>query len=94
VGSQMRNSGIWAEMARRKVQFHANEDWDKIKLWGLFSWGSIKRQRDNGELLCPGYTRENETVWCYPSREAWETKIKPLIEKHTLEELTRMAGWQ
>lgn len=30
---------IWAEMARRKNQFHKNEDWDKIRLWGLFKWG-------------------------------------------------------
>ena len=94
MGSQMRNSEIWAEMARRKVQFHANEDWGKIKLWGLFPWGSIKRQRDNGELLCPGYTRGNRTVWCYPSPKAWETKIKPLIEKYTLDELLQMAGWR
>ena len=93
MSSQLSERIIWAEMARRKVQFHPNEDWNKISLWGLFSWGSIKRQRDNGELLCPGYRRENRTVWCQPSPEAWETKIKPLIEKHTLEELLRMAGW-
>lgn len=93
MGSQMRNSEIWAEMARRKVQFHNNEDWDKIRLWGLFSWGSIKRQRDSGELLCPGYTRVNQTVWCVPSQEAWENKIKPLIEKYDLATLTRLAGW-
>ena len=94
MSSQLKESEIWAEMARRKVQFHANEDWDKIRLWGLFSWGSIKRQRDNGELLCPGYTRENKTVWAYPSKEAWETKIKPLVEKYTLDELLVMAGWR
>ena len=40
---------IWAEMARRKVQFY--------------------------------------------NQEAWETKIKPLIDQHTLEELTNLAGW-
>ena len=93
MGSQLREQVIWAEMARRKVQFHPNDEWSTIKLWGLFRWGAIKRQRDNGELLCPGYTRENRTVWCFPSPEAWETKIKPLIEKYTLDELTQIAGW-
>ena len=93
MGSQANVGVIWAEMARRKVQFHNNEDWDKIRLWGLFSWGAIKAQRDSGELLCPGYTRENKIVWCQPSKEAWETKIKPLIDKYSLERLTELAGW-
>jgi len=93
MSSQIRESEIWAEMARRKVQFHNAVEWDRVKLWGLFSWGGIKEQREKGELFCPGYTRENRTVWCYPSPEAWETKIKPLVDKYTLEELTRMAGW-
>ena len=93
MGSQIKNSEIWAEMARRKVRFHPNEDWDKIQLWGLFNWGAFKRQRERGELLCPGYARENRTCWCQPSKEAWETKIKPLIESHSLAELTQMAGW-
>ena len=30
---------IWAEMARRKNQFHKNEDWKDIQLWGLFRLG-------------------------------------------------------
>jgi len=93
MGSQMRDSEIWAEMARRKVQFHSGEEWNTIKLWGLFNWGAIKKQRDSGELLCPGYTAINKTVWCQPSKEVWETKIKPLIDKYTLEELTQLAGW-
>ena len=93
MGSQINEQAIWAEMARRKVQFHPNEEWDTIKLWGLFQWGGIKRQRDNGELLCPSYAKENRTVWCQPSKEAWENKIKPLIEKYTLLELQQMAGW-
>ena len=93
MSSQINDRELWAEMARRKVRFHNNEEWDKIKLWGLFEWGSIKKQRDNGDLSCPGYTEENKTVWCFPSQEAWETKIKPLIEKYSLEQLTELAGW-
>ena len=94
MGSQMNSKEIWAEMARRKVRFHNSEEWDTIKLWGLFAWGVIKKQRDSGELLCTGYRRENRIVWCFPSVAAWQTKIEPLIEKHTLEELTRLAGWK
>ena len=93
MSAQINESTIWAEMARRKLQFHADENWQDIKLWGLFSWGGIKRQRDNGELLCPDYTRENRTVWVYPSKEAYEKHIKPLLDNYTLEQLSRMAGW-
>ena len=91
--SYTRNSVIWAEMARRKVQFHPNEDWDQISLWGLFNWGTISRLLKRGLLNADGYRRENKVVWCRPSREAWEKHIKPLVENHTLDELSRMAGW-
>ncbi|KKK76584.1 hypothetical protein LCGC14_2862160 [marine sediment metagenome] len=92
MGSQMRDGEVWAEMARRKVRFHPGEDWDKIRLWGLFHWGAIKRQRDKGELITD-MRRENVTIWCWPSREAWETKIKPLIDNYSLDQLTSLAGW-
>ena len=88
----MKTLQIWSEMARRKVQFHDSEDWDKIVLWGLFLWDDIKNQLDRGELIT-FMQKENRTIWVNPSLEAWETKIKPLIENHTLEELNRMAGW-
>lgn len=88
----MRKSEIWAEMARRKVQFHANEEWDTIRLWGLFTWGSISKLLNTGELITD-MKKENHTVWVQPSKEAWETKIKPLIDKYSLDELTRLAGW-
>lgn len=84
---------IWAEMARRKVQFHANEEWDTIKLWGLFDWGTVSKLLKSGELLAPGYTRENKTIWVKPTRETWEKHIKPLVDTCTLEQLTQMAGW-
>jgi hypothetical protein len=84
---------IWAEMARRKVQFHPNEAWDQIALWGLFPYGAITPLCKRG-LLDRGDARpENRTVWCRPSKEAWENHIRPLIEKHSLAELTVMAGW-
>lgn len=88
----MKVSEIWAEMARRKVQFHPNEEWDMITLWGLFAWDTVKRQLDRGELIT-GMKKENRTIWVHPSKAAWERKIKPLIEKHSLDELTSLAGW-
>lgn len=83
---------IWAEMARRKLQFHKEEDWKSIRLWGLFSWGHISKQFKNGELLT-NMKKENRTVWVVPSEKAYNEKIKPLLEKYTLEELTILAGW-
>ena len=92
MGSRVANSQVWAEMARRKVQFHNDEDWQTIKLWGLFNWGGVRHLLEKG-LLITYMKKENVTIWVTPSKEAWETKIKPLIEQYTLEELTQMAGW-
>jgi hypothetical protein len=83
---------IWAEMARRKVQFHKNEKWNEISLWGLFAWQNVSRLIENGQLHT-NMKKENHTIWVTPSREAWEKKIKPLINKYSLDELADMAGW-
>lgn len=83
---------IWAEMARRKVRFHNDEEWDEIKCWGLFRWGDISRLLRDGRLRTT-MKKENRVVWVTPSKEAWESEIKPLIDKYSLEELTVMAGW-
>lgn len=88
----MRQDVIWAEMARRKVQFHENEEWDKISLWGLFNWGTVSKLLNKG-MLHTTMRKENKVVWVTPSKEAWESKIKPLIESHSLAELTKLAGW-
>ena len=88
----MKVSTIWAEMARRKLQFHRSENWDEISLWGLFFWSDVKRQLDRGELVTH-MKKENHTIWVTPSKEVWEEKIKPLIEKYSLTELTKMADW-
>lgn len=90
----MRQDEIWAEMARRKVQFHNNKEWDQISLWGLFNWGTITPLCRRGLLNRDGYTRENRVVWCKPSQEAWEKYIKPLVDQHHLAELTAMSGWR
>jgi hypothetical protein len=90
----LKNDIIYAEFARRKLQFHKDENWQDIKLWGLFSWGVIRRMIDDGRVLVDfPYRREHKTIWCRPSPETYEKHIKPLLEKYTLEELTKMAGW-
>ena len=87
----MKVDEIWAEMARRKVQFHTDEKWQDIRLWGPFNWDTVSRQIKRGELLIT-MTEENKVIWVWPSQKSWENKIKPLIEKHTIEELATMAG--
>lgn len=90
--SNLPKSQIWAEMARRKVQFHKDEEWDKIRLWGLFQWQAISKLIAKGELLTD-MKKENRILWVWPSKNSWEKHIKPLVESHSLAELTRMAGW-
>lgn len=89
----MRQEIVWAEMARRKIKFHNNTDWQKIRPWGLFSWGCVSKLIKQGKLLAPGYSRENKIVWVYPSEETYQKHIKPLLDKYSLNELTHMAGW-
>lgn len=92
MSKRLNNQEIWADMARRKVQFHKDEKWDEIKLWGLFQWMDVSRLLKTGELIT-NMRKENRTIWVTPSKEAWETKIKPLIEKYSLDKLATMAGW-
>jgi len=92
MSNKLTRNEIWAEMARRKVYFHNQEDWDKISLWGLFEWQDVSPLLKTGELITT-MRKENHIIWVTPSKEAWETKIKPLIEQHTLEELTTLSGW-
>jgi len=90
--SQYTQKEVTAEMARRKVQFHKDENWDTINLWGLFKYGNVSHLLKKGVLIT-NMKKENETIWVRPSKEFWEKEIKPLIETKTLEELTTLAGW-
>jgi len=84
---------VAVEMARRKVFFHNNEDWDKIDLWGLFGYTSIKEYLANEKLINHhNYKPENRTYWVIPSKEYWENKIKPITEKFSVEELQETFG--
>jgi hypothetical protein len=91
-------SWIWAEMARRKLQFHRNDEWNRIDLWGLFSKSTIKGQLKRDELIFSFRYPHNEvrqgSQWVKPSEEAYHKYIEPLLEEYTLEELTKLAGWE
>ena len=82
---------IWADMARRRRQFHSDTEWQNIDLWGLFRWTSISYWIKSGKLLT-NMRRENRTVWVKPSREAYHKFIEPLLDNYSLEDLTIMAG--
>jgi len=89
----MSQKEIWAELARRKVQFHPYKEWDTIELWGLFNWGAVSQLVKAGKLKT-NYKKENKTVWVRPTADVWERHVWPLIQKYSLPELTRLAGWQ
>ena len=86
---------VWAEMARRYIQFHKGEDWTKIRLWGLFQWGAVSRFLKTGELITDGYTKENKIIWVYPSKAAYEKYIQPLrfTTGGHMQQLEHLAGW-
>ena len=73
------NYAVWEEMARRKVQFHNSEDWNKINLWGLFYRGEISKLIDKGLLIPCGHYARRALMWVVPSKEAWEKHIKPIV---------------
>lgn len=89
----MKNSMIWAEMARRKKQFHPKESWDTIILWTLHHPSEVKHLVRRG-LLIP-YDTETPRCWnwYYPSIEAWEKYIEPLM-KYSLNRLLILSGWK
>lgn len=88
----MKKNIIWAEMARRKVQFHPNENWQTLRLWGLFDWDDVSKLIESGELLTD-MKKENKTIWVWPSDKAYRDNIEPLLNKYTLDELSVLAGW-
>jgi hypothetical protein len=85
----MSKQSIAKEFARRAKQFHENEKPMDINLWGLFLWSSISARIKAGDIIPnAGYSKENHTIWCKPSRYFYEKYIVPLMSK-TLEELNK-----
>lgn len=87
-----KDSIIWAEMARRKLAFHKDENWQDIKLWGLFQWGFVSHLIKTGQLIT-NMKKENKTIWVRPSEKAYNDFILPLLRCFTLKELEKKAGW-
>lgn len=80
---------IAKEFARRKIQFHFNEDWHNIKCFGLFQWGDISRYLFGNPsniktfkegLLITDMKKENKIIWCQPTEEFWKKDIQPIID--------------
>jgi hypothetical protein len=87
------SEGVWAEMARRKLLFHPDEEWKDIRLWGLFAWEDVEPLLRRG-LLLTDMRKDNRTIWCWPSAEAYKQYIEPLLTSKTIDELTMLAGWK
>jgi hypothetical protein len=86
---------LFAELARRKLQFHPDQEYDQINLWCIGFPSAIRRYVDSGMLLLSTQNKlvPGRAFWFKPSKETWEIHVKPLTEKYTIDELTRMAGW-
>lgn len=91
-GGEVMNK-IWYEMARRKLMFHPDEEWHAINLWLVAYRSEIKRFIDEGLLISSGNYPPRCLGWYRPNEEAWTKYIEPLIQRHSLEELTSLAGW-
>lgn len=76
----MSKKDIGREFARRKVAFHKNEEWQLIKLWGLFNWGDISQFIKTGELLTD-MQKENKVVWVRPSEAFYKKYVEPQLEQ-------------
>ncbi|MDD4720678.1 MAG: hypothetical protein PHQ88_07470 [Bacteroides sp.] len=90
MSSQLRNAVIYADMARRYILFHQGEEWQDVKLWGLFNKAQVARQLKTGALKTYTYYARGP-VWVYPTCETYLTKIKPIIDNNTLPEILEMV---
>lgn len=74
---------IGKEFARRANLFHPKEKPMEIRLWGLFSWGSISPYVKTGEItLNKGFAKENKIVWCKPSQKFYNKWVAHLIKNN------------
>ena len=77
---------IWMEMARRKLRFHNDEEWNQIQLWGLFRTTRIRLLLNEGLLIQTGGAIGYQ-IWVKPSRVAWERYIKPWCDTLTYRQI-------
>lgn len=76
------------EFAYRKVKFHNNENWEDIKLFGLFNYGDVSKYLVGNPskiksfkkgLVKTNMRKENVTIWCQPTEELWNNYIQPIL---------------
>jgi hypothetical protein len=85
---------IWAEMAIRKVRFHNDEPAYSIILWGLFFPSEVKGLVKRGLLIPVDRVQTPKCKgWYYPSMDAYEKYILPIISVYSLDEMINLAGW-
>lgn len=85
---------VAVEMARRKKVFHKGVQWDKINLWGLFDYQSIKSHLKSGKLINHlNYKKENKIFWVIPSKEYYLQSIKPIVDNFTTNQLQESFYW-
>ena len=77
----MSKTNIGLEFARRKKQFHNDENWKDIRLWGLFNWGDISRLIKTGEIIT-SYCKEHRVACFQPSEEFYKKWVAPYIDSY------------
>ena len=89
----MKIDQVWAEMARRKVQFHNKEKWNEIRLWLLAKPREVKKFTQEGLLHAYGGETPKVLNWYQPSEEAWVKYIKPLVDNFSMGDLLILTTW-
>lgn len=72
---------VYGEILRRYVSFHEGEDMHSLRQWGLFNWGEVSALIKSGHIIT-NMTKENKTIWCWPSKEVIDDIIKPAYERY------------
>lgn len=72
---------IMGEFLRRYVCFHEGEDMYKIRLWGLFSWGTVSKMIKECKVKTD-MKKENKTIWCQPHKVLIDEILKPAYQKY------------
>ena len=72
-----------SEMIRRKKQFHKNENWKDIKMWGLFYQSEIRTELRKGWLIANykiGFYPPRCQGWYRPSLDYYNRFLKKELE--------------
>ena len=74
--------------AYRKIMFYTDIPWGQINFLGSFTYSNIRIALKKGWVFNKfSYKSKNKTYWVVPSKEFWETEVKPLVENRSAKEL-------